>query len=299
MTSDLKPIADPYPAPQYVELSMLIAQSSIRLLGLCLAIHFVPCATARAWEYDLADGNSSVTINADSDHGMSNWTVGGHRQLHREWSWFRNGSSGPEKPIDRVHLVSVDQSSPVTLTTLYRPGGQFSIDVSYTLLGGAAGSGSSTAGEQIKFTNLSEKTLGFHFFQYVDFDLGGCYLGDTVQLGQDAIGLYNSANQHKGNSYFADELVSPGAQHGEVGLSPAILAKLRDSSPITLMGTTRPLTSDATWAFQWDAAIPVDGSFCIGLNQSVHSVPEPAALVLIPAGLMMLRLVRRRFFAVK
>ena len=276
------------------KLSMSTMQS-FRLLGVCLAIHLVSFESARAWEYNLTNGNSSVTINADTDYGMSDWTVDGQTQLYKQWFWYRKGNTGGEKTLNHLDLVSVNQSSPSTLTTLYNSSGQFNIEVSYTLLGGSGGSGNSTVGEQIKISNLSASTLNFHFFQYVDFDLGGDYHGDTVELGQNVSGLYDYAYQHKGNSYFADEIVSPGAQHGEVGLSQSILTKLLDSSPTTLNGNTGPVTGDATWAFQWDAAIPVGGSFSIALNKSVYVVPEPSATALIPAALAMLALVKRRF----
>jgi hypothetical protein len=269
---------------------------SIRVLALYLAAGVFASQESQAWTYTLTNNNSSVTIKADGNYGMSDWTVDCVPQLYRQWFWYRKGDTGGEKTINYLDLVSAQQSGPSTLTTLYKKGGQFTIEVSYTLLGGAEGSGSSTIGEQIKITNLSSSELDFHFFQYVDFDLGGSNLGDTVQLGQNISGLYDSAYQNKGTSYFADEIVSPGAQYGEAGLYPTIFNKLNDGSPTTLNGNSGPVTGDATWAFQWDAAIPVGGSFSIALNKSVYvtAIPEPSAVALVSMALLLWGAARRR-----
>ena len=130
-----------------------------------------------AWTYNLTDGNSTVTIKADSSYGMKNWTVDGQDQLYRQWFWYRVGSRGGEKGLNQLKLVSADQTSDSSLTTLYQMNCKFNIEVSYALTGGAAGSGMSSVNESIKITNLSNDPLDFHFFQYVDFDLGGSGAG--------------------------------------------------------------------------------------------------------------------------
>jgi hypothetical protein len=254
-------------------------------------------SSASAWTYDLTDGNSTVTIKADSSYGMKNWTVDGQDQLYQQWFWYRVGSRGGEKGLNQLSLVSADQTSDSTLTTLYQKHGKFSIEVSYSLTGGAAGSGMSSVNENIKITNLSNDALDFHFFQYVDFDLGGFHRGDTVQLGQNELGLFDSAYQYRGNTYFADEVVTPGANHAQAGKNPSLFNKLaRNNSPTTLNDRLGPLTGDASWAFQWDPSIPVGGSFSIDIKKSVSitSVPEPTALALVPVALALFGVVRRR-----
>lgn len=254
-------------------------------LSLCAAFS----ATATTPTYTLNNGNASVTIKAgvglsDPDFGMNSWKVDGMDQLYRQWFWFRTGSGGKEKTISQLALeVPCNQASDNYLTTLYRNDGKFTIGVNYTLLGGAAGSGSSTIGEQIIVKNISGSALDFHFFQYVDFDLGGSSSGDTLELGQDASGLFNSAFQHKGTSYFADEFLTPGANHGQAALASPVFTlfySLTDNSPTTLNNFAGPITGDTSWAFQWDVTIPVNGTFNISLNKSVYvsAVPEPTVL---------------------
>lgn len=261
----------------------------------CSGVFLFAVSDSPAQEFTLKNGNSTVIINPECDYGMSGWNVDCVPQLYRQWFWYRVGGVRGEKTINQLNLVSIQQTGPNTLTTLYRKSGQFTLEISYTLLGGANGTGYSSIGEQIKIVNLSHRTLDFHLFQYVDFDLGGSNAGDTVELGQNVSGLYDSASQNKGNSYFADEVVSPGANHGQVGLFPTIFNSLRDSSPTTLNDDTGPVTGDATWAFQWDASIQEGGTFSVALNKSVFvtNIPEPSTMALIPVALALLAGARR------
>lgn len=267
-------------------------------LGILLGILTAP-NSVKAWSYEITNGNSSVTVQADTDYGMSDWTVDGQTQLYKQWFWYRKGSSGPEKPINTLSSSST-LTSPSTLNSLYSASG-FSIDVTYSLLGGAAGSGGSAITEQIKISNLTGTALDFHFFQYVDFDLGGNHLGDTVTLEQNLQNLFEKAFQTKGNAYFADEIVSPAATHGEVGVSQSILTKLLDGSPTTLNDSLGPVTGDAVWAFQWDMLIPSHSSYTIAINKSVYvaPIPEPSALALLSVGAIVLGAMRRQLSARK
>ena len=73
-----------------------------------LAIHLVASPQAQASTYSLCNGNSSVTIDATSQYGMSDWTVDGIPQLYRQWFWYRKGSTGGEKWLacSNSHLAS-------------------------------------------------------------------------------------------------------------------------------------------------------------------------------------------------
>lgn len=263
-----------------------------RLLFCALGLSFAFSATATTSTSTLSNGNASVTIKtaaglANPDFGMNSWKVDGVDQLYRQWFWFRTGNKSAEKTISQLELESpCHQESDNYLTTKYVSPGKFTVGINYTLLGGAAGSGSSTIGEQIIVKNISGAALDFHFFQYVDFDLGGSSAGDTLVLGKDASGLFNSAYQHKGSSYFADEFLTPGANHGQAALASPLFTlyySLTDGSPTTLNDFAGPITGDTSWAFQWDVNIPVNGTFNISLNKSVYvssAVPEPSAFAL-------------------
>lgn len=275
----------------------ILARTRVLFAGAVLVVATASTQLANAWTYNLTNNNSSVTIEADAPYGMSDWTVDGQTQLYRQWFFYRKGTTGPEKPINNLTLSSATLVSPSILNTVYSYGTTFSIEINYSLLGGAIGSSSSSIGEQIRINNLTSNPLNFHFFQYVDFDLGGNHLGDTVTLEKNAQGLFEKAYQTKGNAYFADEVVSPAADHGEVGLSESTLVKLNDSVATTLNDSVGPVTGDAIWAFQWDVVIPANQYFDIAINKSVYiapPIPEPSTVALLAVGLAALGFARRR-----
>lgn len=280
-----------------MKLDFFKGQTRVFALGLSICMASSSLQLANAWTYVLTNGNSTATIGADTPYGMSDWTVDGQTQLYKQWFWYRKGNTGGESPLNNIQMTSATLVSPGVLNTVYQSGNTFSIEVNYSLLGGAIGSSSSSIGEQIKINNLTSNPLNFHFFQYVDFDLGGNWLGDTVTLEQNAQGLFEKAFQTKGNAYFADEIVSPAANNGEVGLSQSILTKLNDLSPTTLNGDVGPVTGDAVWAFQWNVNIAANQSFSIAINKSVYiapSIPEPTPIALISVGFAALGFARRR-----
>lgn len=255
---------------------------------------------AQAQIFTLSDNSATADVNVGSSSGMFNWTVMGQDQLFQQWFWYRVGASGPEAPINTISpALAVATNGTRGLSTTYSQA-QFSVGVEYLLTGGLLGGKKSTIAETITIHNSSLSTLDFHFFQYSDFDLGGSTGGDSVVIGKNAFtGLYNSADQFDPLHTFQESVVSPGANHAEVGFYPSTLNKLNDLNADTLNDVTS-LTGpgDVDWAFEWDFSIAPGESTVINKSKSVELIPEPTSMALLvsAAAFCTMRRIRRRIF---
>jgi len=233
--------------------------------------------------YTLSSGDSSASIDLGSQTGMYNWTVDGQNQLNQQWFWYRIGSSGSEASIDTIGAPAINLISPSILDTTY-VASSFSVDVLYSLVGGAPGSGTSDLSETIKIQNLTGSTLSFHFFQYADFNLGGTPNNDSGQLYKTSKG-YNEVDQTDGRCHLGesvDTVVSHAATHAEVASDNSILNMLDNVAASTLNGNLYT-SGNVKWGLEWDVSIAPGNTYLISkdLNisgvDSIVPVPEPSA----------------------
>jgi hypothetical protein len=250
-------------------------------------------APAYASTYTLQDGNSSILVGDSS--GPQLWRVDGEIQLYEQAFFYRVGGAGGESAVHTLPLLNSSQTSPSTLTMEYG-NSQLSFEIVYSVLGGAAGTGTAGFSEQVKISNLTANALDVHFFKYADFDLAGNYLGDTAQLGKNLQGLFNEAIQAEGIIQFAETAITPGASHAEIGLDKSVIYKLIDGNPTTLSDNAGPASGDVSWAVQWDRVIAGGGSFIVDIGHTVYvtPIPEPSTAMLVPIGLALLAYARRR-----
>lgn len=257
------------------------------LLALALAIWGM--GRAEATIYTLSDLNSTVSISSATQAGMFNWTVDGTNHMYQQWFWYRLGNTGGQSSFDTLAVVGVVASS--SLLQLTYAGSGFNATVTYSLLGGTAGSHSSDVGEQIRFINTSGSTLPLHFFQYTDFDLNGTISDDT--------GVRTNANtiqQFDPFTVMSETVATPSANHWEISLYPTLLNHLNSGSPYTLADGISPRSGDVTWGFEWDANIAPNGTFNISKDKNLRPVPEPATMLLLGSGLLGMGVFARRRF---
>ncbi len=258
-------------------------QRSSRLFTTCLLAACLFAGAAHGHIFSLTDGNSSATVENDRIDAMSDWTVDGQKQLFMQSFWYRIGNSGGETPINGMPLFAANQPSANNASAVYQ-NSQLNIQVSYTLTGGAPGSGASTIHEQVTIKNISGASLNLAFFQFVDFDLNGSPGGDTAVL-TGSVGAWTGAKQNKGTIRFAEVGVNPFANFGQVTAGDALINALKDGSPTTLNNLNGPVTGDAMIALEWTRLLASGASLTLIFDKSV-SVPEPSAISLGLLGLI-------------
>ena len=265
-----------------------------------LILAFADTATATPI-YTLSSGNSLVTIDAGSQVGMNNWTVDGQNQLNQQWFWYRTGSTGPAASVDTISAPTANQLTASILNTTYA-NSQFSVNVLYSLIGGAPGSGTSDLSEQISIQNLTGSALTFDFFQYADFNLGGTPNNDTGQLDKNGrkyggVTQYNSPGCRVSEN--VDSAVSQPATYGQIGTgsgnTSTVLNQLTSSGfgHFNDQNSTPPGGGNVNWGLEWDANIAPGGTFIISKDMNIVGVvpvttpvPEPGAWGFVLLGLL-------------
>jgi hypothetical protein len=132
--------------------------------------------------------------------------------------------------------------------------------------------------------------------------LGDASVGDLMRLLQNNSGFFDGTGQNRGTSHFAGDLFVPGARANDLWLYPSYPSILGELSRHTLnphTSRTGPLAGDATWAFQWDADVPVEITLT---NTPAHQeyislVPEPSTIALLALALAIIALARRHLIS--
>lgn len=281
----------------------LYSKYSLGLAILSLALHGAVWQ-GQAQVITLSHNNSIAQIDLSNPNpasvGMFNWSVQGQSELRQQWFWFRVGNT-PEQPINTI-------SPPVFSTFLGSRGlsttygnAAFSLEVDYQLTGGSVVAANQVAQSDIQETislhNISGAPLDFHLFQYSDFDLAGPG-NDTVTLGRDPSGNFNSANQSDGISTLTESVsvTAPSASHGEANFFNATWAKLNNGVPDVLNDNASAGPGNVTWALEWDLLLNPNDTFIISKDKhlAVQIIPEPSSVALITLGIFAGCLCRRR-----
>jgi len=230
----------------------------------------------------LMDGNSSATIDAGSQSGLSQWLVDNRNVANQEWFWYGLEGS-PEASLNSLPLLSSTQASASQLELVFG-GCRFNVRVQYQLTGGNAGSGASDIAETVTINNTSCSTLSLQFFQYSDF-LNQIPGADSLALYKGALNKCVEAFQTEGGVTCDAAFVS-GANLAEAGLDSSILDRLNDGSASTFSDIAAAGPGYTTWVGQWNVCLARGGSFIISKDINVAGVPEPSAASLLALGLI-------------
>ena len=236
---------------------------------------------------NMTDGNSTFVFD-DVAGNSTNWSVDGTDQLFLQSYYYRVGSAGGEDSLSSLTLTSSALYAGRFLELQYTGAG-FRADFTFTLDGGANGSGVADLAQNVTITNTSGSALDLHFFQYNDFDLFG--IGGQTVTQTNA----NTVFQTNGTTALTEQVGTPSPDHIQIDGYPVIYNLLTDLNPTTLNDNTS-YVGDATWAWQWDLNIADGDSVQISkdLRLEVTTIPVPAAVWLFGTGLLGLVGVARR-----
>jgi len=259
---------------------------------------------SRAQVVNLIDKTSIASIDLNNPNpalvGMFQWSVQGQNELRQQWFWFRVDGN-PEVPLNALGLVGVTPFLGTRgLSTVYGAG-PLNVQIDYLLTGSSAvpinGLAQSDIQETITLHNSGTNAIPLSFFQYSDFDLAGAG-NDTITLGKDPGGLYNSANQSDGVSTLTESVsvTAPSASHGEAALFNATWLKLNDGNPDVLNDNATAGPGNVTWALEWDMLLLPSQDFIISKDKhlQVQIIPEPSLFALLGIGLASFVLRRQR-----
>jgi hypothetical protein len=259
-----------------------------------LAMALVLCGfamSAQAATVNLTDANSTFQIETAPPGfggltGAVNWTVDGVDQLFQQ-QWFIGFGAGNQQPISNFPSVVTAPPPNNFANIVYTSAGNWTLDTTYALSGGAAGTGRSDLAQQATFNNISGATQNLRLYLYTDFDLSNTDFDNGVTI---------DGNHHAvqfDNRTLMDSIFGPDASRVEANLFANTFISLSGGAAYALNNVTSAGPGDVTWAFEWDVTVPAGGSFQLSLDNLITPVPVPPAVFLFGSGLLGLVGLRR------
>jgi len=252
-----------------------------------------PVSRAAASVIELRDGSSIVKIDPLSQAGLFTWSVNGINLLPQQWFWFRTGNTA-ERSIDAMTL---DPDSMMTYTLFGDPGPDtaswrytspgLSLQMDVSLVDANP---TRSLSQVLTWTNTSASPLTLTLFQYVNFHLGS---------GSNQIDFNDGASLQTGSGYRAETWVTPFDTRltgFEAAAVPYTRNELNDATSTSFGQSLDSASGDVGAAFEWQAQVPVTGSFQISTieNLTAPETPEPSSAALAIGALAAMFYVRRR-----
>lgn len=261
------------------------------LLSFLLAVSESPAAI-----YTFSQGNS--VASADSAVGLVDYKIDGVDQLVQQSFFYRVGTGGQENSVDTLSAPAVTARTSGDGYTLVYDNSSVRFTVTYWMLGGDPGSGSSALHVDWLLQNLTGSAIDFHLFQYADFNLGGTALDQSATFAKIGPPIWNRLTQTDGTMALTNNFqIAKAISRVQTGDAAGLLASLTDGTSTTLDGTSTWGSGNLAYAAQWDISLGANGSptQSAANNELVAlSVPEPSSLTLLSSAFAVLVLARQR-----
>jgi len=260
----------------------------------------------------LCVANNNALFIVDPNSGVQEFVVDGVKHIFlQDFMWDNTGLKGQGMDVEGMDSTynssaySVTQSGN-TLSLLYTKASHPTIQLSFTLLGGALGSNTATIQEYFTITNTATSSMNVSLFAYTDVDLGATHLDDRGELIGSA--PYDTNRQYDTNYQLIAQTDIP-PDYYKVGVADTVVNLFNPGGGnVILDNTVAAGPGDLQMAAQWvrtlAAASGSSTADTFGYSHSmtvscltcepVSQVPLPASLPLALGGLAMLGMVRRK-----
>ena len=258
---------------------------------------------ATAVPVTLEDGSAVVTIDPDSQTGLSAWTVNGVSHVSTQWFWLRAEGVGPEFSLDTLDRTAAvlsdtdaDGDDDTYFLALTDPQDRFALELRWSLAGSPFAPPtalvSSDIAVQVSLTNLTDANLDLSLFEYSDVDLFGSAVDDAA-LFSGAPPNTLEVTDSSGLVLYESVFTGPPSRV-EAALFDETLASLNDGGLTGLSGAL-DAEGDVTATVVWDLLLDPGATFALSQDQviRVSPIPEPSVALLVAAGLAALGARRR------
>ncbi len=267
------------------------------VVGLRVCVLLAVAGQASALQTTLEDpfpANTKVRletrITGANPTGMYYWEVDGIHHVHRQWFWYRIGTTAESDLGSLTHY-----SSPLIndtnangyddeLVAVYQDPAGLRISVTLRLRGGGTGSFQASMTETVVIENLTPSPMNVAFFQYTDFDLSGSLGDDHVELTGAALEL---AKQEDPGAIMTQTITGKLPTQAQVDVLDGAndqLVEMNDSSTTVLANIPGPAFGNTSYAYGWDLTLTPSGTANATASFQIKKKIDPQPAPVIPSG---------------
>ena len=254
--------------------------------GLACSLALLSTALPSQAAVTLTSGNSFTQIDPTSATGQFNWFVDGSNELATQWFYVKIGA-GAVVPISSLSAPSISQTS--NSATFSYTGMGVNVQATFTLNGGAAGSGVSDMPISINVSNLTGTATPISIFEYANFNLNNAAAGDLLNIVTNTPAGF--ITQTKGATTITENNSIDAFNRWQGGDPASVLTGVLSGTLSNTPGLNTQIgPGDEAWAVQWNDTLAATGSIgsTFGVSKDEHiagatpglNAPEASSLAI-------------------